>query len=62
MAIRFPEIPRSALEAKADRTPTVIPTGTTFRVPPGTQQLYSQPIELEGDAVIQIDGALIEVD
>lgn len=43
-------------------TPTVIKDGHTFRVKAETQVLYAEPIELEGDAVIQIDGALIEVD
>jgi hypothetical protein len=63
VAIRFPESRLAAeVAAKADQTPTVIPAGKTFRVPAGAQHLYSQAIELEGDAVIQIDGVLIEVD
>jgi hypothetical protein len=62
MAIRFPDIPRAALDRKADAVPTVLADGDRFLVPAGKQVLYAQPIQLEGDAVIQIDGALIEVD
>lgn len=43
-------------------TPTVIKDGHRLLVKADTQLLYAEPIQLEGDAVIQIDGALIEVD
>ena len=66
MAIRFPDITREQLDAelaeKADWTPTVIADGASFHVPDGKQVLYRAPLMLEGDAVVQIDGVLLEVD
>lgn len=57
MAIRFPD----NLTGKADWTPRVIPDGQTFRVPAGKQVLFAEQIELEGDAVIDVEGDLVEV-
>ena len=41
--------------------PTLILTGETFTVETNTQGLFTVPIELEGDAVLAIDGILVEV-
>jgi hypothetical protein len=66
MSVRFPDITRAqfdtALDEKASCTPSVLSDGETFLVKADEQVLYAQSIQLEGDAVIQIDGVLIEVD
>lgn len=41
--------------------PTRIPSGSTFTVALDTQALFALPIELEGDAMLVLDGALVEV-
>lgn len=41
--------------------PYFVPAGTVFRVPANKQALWTIPIELEGDAGLEIDGALVEV-
>lgn len=45
----------------ARATPTLVATGTTFTVPANTQVLFTLPIELEGTAVLDVVGALVEV-
>ncbi len=46
-----------------DRTvPFFLPAGETYTVAENKQALFSLPIELEGDAILVVDGALIEVD
>lgn len=42
--------------------PTELRDGERLFISEDRQLLYVEPIELQGDAVIQIDGALIEVD
>lgn len=54
MSASFPQI-------KAPYTPTVIPAGETFVVPADTQLLFAESIELEGDAMIDVEGDLVEV-
>ena len=44
----------------ADATPYY--TETTFLAPEFKQVLFSEPIELAGDAVLDVEGLLIEVD
>jgi hypothetical protein len=41
--------------------PFFIPDGTTYTVAANKQALFALPIELEGDAVLVLDGALVEV-
>jgi hypothetical protein len=43
------------------KTPTEVKDGQTLRVVTGSQMLYAEPIQVEGDGVIQVDGVLIEV-
>lgn len=50
----------AATSSTADLTPYY--TETTFTVPENKQVLFSEPIELAGDAVLVVDGLLIEVD
>lgn len=49
------------VEIQAGFVPYRVPSGTVFRVPEGKQALWTIPIELEGDAGLEIDGALVEV-
>lgn len=42
--------------------PYFIEDGDTYTVAENTQALFALPIELEGDAALVIDGALVEVD
>lgn len=42
--------------------PFLVPDGTTYTVAENKQALFALPIELEGDAVLVLDGALVEVD
>lgn len=50
---------------KADAAPSFVPyfvpNGTVFIVPVNAQALWTIPIELDGDAGLEIDGALVEV-
>jgi hypothetical protein len=41
--------------------PTLVSDGTTFLIPENKQALFALPIELEGTAGLELDGALIEV-
>jgi len=41
--------------------PYFVPDGTVFVVPLNAQALWTIPIELDGDAGLEIDGALVEV-
>lgn len=41
--------------------PFFIPDGETYTVAANKQALYALPIELDGDAVLIVDGALVEV-
>lgn len=41
--------------------PYFVPAGTVFVVPENAQALWTIPIELDGDAGLEIDGALVEV-
>ena len=41
--------------------PYLVPAGTIFVVPLNAQALWTIPIELQGDAGLEIDGALVEV-
>jgi hypothetical protein len=41
--------------------PYFMPDGTVFVVPKNAQALWTIPIELDGDAGLEIDGALVEV-
>lgn len=44
------------------QTPTLIASGETFTVAANKQVLFSEPIELDGTAVLDVEGLLIEVD
>lgn len=48
-------------DAAAAFVPYLVPDGTVFVVPINAQALWTIPIELEGDAGLEIDGALVEV-
>lgn len=49
------------IEIEGGFVPYLVPAGTVFRVPANKQALWTIPIELEGDASLEIDGALVEV-
>lgn len=49
------------VEIRDSFVPYLVPAGTVFIVPSGKQALWTIPIELEGDAGLEIDGALVEV-
>lgn len=51
----------SLVEIEGGFVPYLVPDGTIFRVPANKQALWTIPIELEGDAGLEIDGALVEV-
>jgi hypothetical protein len=42
-------------------TPTLLRDGERLFVPAGKQLLFAEEIELEGDAVIDVEGDLVEV-
>jgi hypothetical protein len=45
----------------APYTPRLIRDGGRLFVPPDKQVLFAEEIELEGDAVIDVEGDLVEV-
>lgn len=49
----------SAPTSVAAMTPTVVASGDTFTVPAGTQVLFAEEIDVEGE--LDIDGVLVEV-
>lgn len=49
------------IEIRDSFVPYLVPAGTVFIVPAGKQALWAIPIELEDDAGLEIDGALVEV-
>ena len=59
------EFDGSTIQAHADVPPGFVPTliadGETFTVPENTQALFTLPIDIEGDGILAVDGALAEV-
>lgn len=52
----------SVAELPDSAVPFFIPDGETYTVAANKQALFALPIELDGDASLVIDGALVEVD
>jgi hypothetical protein len=50
-----------ALAGATGGVPYLVEDGSSYRVPAGIQALWTLPIELEGDAYLDIEGALVEV-
>jgi hypothetical protein len=57
--------PDAAIEGGAGGSsvfvPYLIPAGSSFVVPANKQALWAIPIEVEGDGVLEVNGALVEV-
>lgn len=47
--------------APSAAVPTLVADGDTYTVAEHTQALFALPIELDGDALLVVDGALVEV-
>lgn len=58
---RIKELPQGDTIVSGGFVPYEVPSGVTFVVPDQQQALFTLPIELLGTAILEVNGALVEV-